>query len=76
MFRRLIPSTLLLLLVLVLTLPVLAIILSWTQLDRLSWDILREMGRTVLPDYVSTTVLLCLSAVSYTHLTLPTIYSV
>ncbi|MFT4991389.1 MAG: iron(III) transport system permease protein [Polaromonas sp.] len=61
MLRRLIPSTLLLLLVLVLALPVLAIILSWTQLDRHSWDILREMGRTVLPDYVSTTVLLCLS---------------
>ncbi len=61
MLRRLIPSTLLLLLVLVLTLPVLAIILSWTQLDRHSWDILREMSRTVLPDYVSTTVLLCLS---------------
>jgi len=60
MFRRLIPSTLLLLLVLVLTLPVLAIILSWTQLDRHSWEILREMGRTVLPDYVGTTVLLCL----------------
>ncbi len=61
MLRRLITSTLLLLLVLVLTLPVLAIILSWTQLDRQSWDILREMGRTVLPEYVGTTVLLCLS---------------
>jgi iron(III) transport system permease protein len=60
MLRRLIPSTLLLLLVLVLTLPVLAIMLSWTQLDSHSWDILREMGRTVLPDYVGTTLLLCL----------------
>ncbi len=60
MLRRLIPSTLLLLLVLVLALPVLAIVLSWTQLDRHAWDILREMGRTVLSDYVGTTVLLCL----------------
>jgi iron(III) transport system permease protein len=61
MLRRLLPSTLMLLLVLVMTLPVLAIILSWTQLDRHSWDILREMGRTVLPKYVATTFLLCLS---------------
>lgn len=51
----------LLILVLFLSLPVLAIALSWVQLDSVAWDILREMSSTVLPDYAGTTLLLCLA---------------
>ena len=60
MFRRFLPSALLFSLVLALTLPVLAIALSWTQLDGPAWLLLQEMGRTVLPDYAVTTLVLCL----------------
>ena len=60
MLRRFLPSALLFGLVLALTLPVLAIALSWTQLDGPAWVLLQEMGRTVLPDYAATTLVLCL----------------
>ena len=60
MFRRFLPSALLFSLVLALTLPVLSIALSWTQLDGPAWLLLREMGRTVLPEYAATTLVLCL----------------
>jgi iron(III) transport system permease protein len=64
MLRRLTSSVTpaaLVLLVLFLSLPVLAIALSWAQLDSVAWGILREMGATVLPDYAATTLLLCLA---------------
>jgi iron(III) transport system permease protein len=44
-------------------LPVLAVMASWLSLgdaQGLAWQILREMGSTVLPDYLQTTVYLCL----------------
>ncbi len=50
-----------LVLVLFLSLPVLAIALSWAQLDSVAWGILREMGNTVLPNYAGTTLLLCVA---------------
>ena len=59
MLRRFFSAALLFLLVLALTLPVLAIALSWVQLDSQSWDILREMAGSVLPDYVGPTLVLC-----------------
>jgi len=59
MLRRFFSAALLSLLVLALTLPVLAIALSWAQLDSQSWDILREMAGSVLPDYAGTTLVLC-----------------
>lgn len=43
-----------------LCLPVLAVLASWLQSDAQSMQILGEMARTVLPDYVATTLLLCL----------------
>ena len=44
-------------------LPVLAVMASWLSLgdaQGLAWQILREMGSTVLPDYLQTTVYLSL----------------
>jgi iron(III) transport system permease protein len=60
MLRRFLPSALLFGLVLALTLPVLSIALSWAELDGPAWELLREMGRTVLPEYAATTLVLCL----------------
>ncbi|OGA95614.1 MAG: iron ABC transporter permease [Burkholderiales bacterium RIFCSPHIGHO2_12_FULL_61_11] len=57
---RFIPSALLFLLVGLLTLPVLAVALSWVQFDDVARSILVEMLQTVLPDYVWTSLLLCL----------------
>jgi len=59
--RRFFLSTLLFLLMAVLTLPVLAVILSWLELDGDSLSILQQMLQTVLPDYAWTSLLLCLS---------------
>ncbi len=39
--------------------PVLTVLLSWGQADTASWQILSEMAHTVLPDYLGTTLLLC-----------------
>lgn len=49
-----------LLLTLLLALPVLSVIFSWTQWNAVSLSLLTEMTRTVLPDYVGTSLLLCL----------------
>ncbi len=54
-------TALLLLLAALLTLPVLSLLGSWFQLDAAAREVLAEMGRTVLPDYVATSLLLCLS---------------
>ena len=64
MLRRIffiyLPSTLLVLLVGLLTLPVVAVLLSWLQFDGEAASILSQMLQTVLPDYVWTSLLLCL----------------
>lgn len=46
-------------LALVLTLPVLAVLASWTQWNTTSAQILWEMAHTVLPDYLATSLGLC-----------------
>ncbi len=43
-----------------LCLPVLSVIASWAQWDTTTAQILREMAATVLPDYLLTTLALCL----------------
>ena len=73
--RRLsgLPSFLYILLTLALALPVLAVLGSWLQWSGESANILLEMARTVLPDYVLTTLALCLMvAVGVTVLGLTT----
>jgi iron(III) transport system permease protein len=64
MLRRIffiyLPSTLLVVLVGLLTLPVVAVLLSWLQFDGEAASILSQMLQTVLPDYVWTSLLLCL----------------
>ncbi|MHB1199457.1 MAG: ABC transporter permease [Polaromonas sp.] len=57
---RFFPSALLFLLVGLLTLPVLAVALSWLQFDSEARSILVQMLQTVLPDYTWTSLLLCL----------------
>ena len=57
--RRLAQSALLLLAAL-LCLPVLVVLGSWLQWNATSAQILGEMATTVLPDYLVTTVVLCL----------------
>lgn len=59
--RRFVYSSLLLLLVGLLMLPVLAVLLSWATFDAQANAILMQMLQTVLPDYVRTSLLLCLS---------------
>ncbi|MDW5443585.1 iron ABC transporter permease [Polaromonas sp. SM01] len=61
MLRRFIPSVLLFLLMAVLTLPVLAVFLSWFEVDPQAMPILQQMLQTVLPEYAFTSLLLCLS---------------
>lgn len=51
---------LLALLVLLLALPVLVVLGSWTQWDTQSANVLRGMADTVLPEYARNSVLLCL----------------
>ena len=51
----------LLLIALLLMLPVVSLLGSWLQLDAAALAVLAEMGRTVLPDYVVTSLLLCVS---------------
>ena len=57
--RRL-QQSLLLLFGLLLCLPVLVVLASWLQWDAATAQILGEMARTVLPEYVATTLVLCL----------------
>ena len=60
LFFRFLPSAFLLLLVGLLTLPVLAVALSWLEFDAAARSILTQMLKTVLPDYAWTSLLLCL----------------
>ena len=53
---RALPALLLVLLAFVLSLPVLALVGSWTQWNAESAQILREMAATVLPEYLWVTV--------------------
>ncbi len=50
----------LLVLALLLALPVLTVLASWTQWNSTSANILAEIARTVLPDYMGTSLGLCL----------------
>ena len=54
------PSALLFLLVAILTLPVLAVAVSWLEFDAVARSILLQMLQTVLPAYAGTSLLLCL----------------
>ncbi len=56
---RFLPAAFLVVLVGLLTLPVLAVALSWLQFNDEAWSILRQMLQTVLPDYAWTSLLLC-----------------
>ncbi|MGB4060032.1 MAG: iron ABC transporter permease, partial [Burkholderiaceae bacterium] len=58
---RWLPLLLLGLLAALLTLPVLAVGLSWLQFSPESAQVLGEMARTVLPGYTATSLLLCLA---------------
>jgi len=58
---RWLPLLLLGLLAALLTLPVLAVGLSWLQFGPESAQVLGEMARTVLPGYTATSLLLCLA---------------
>ncbi|MFZ3142098.1 ABC transporter permease [Polaromonas sp.] len=60
LFSRFLPSAFLSLLVALLTLPVLAVVLSWLAFDSEARSILTQMLQTVLPDYTWTSLLLCL----------------
>ena len=60
LFFRFLPSALLVVLVFLLTLPVLAVVLSWLEFDSAARSILSQMLQTVLPDYTWTSLLLCL----------------
>ena len=56
---RLFFRVVLVLLALLLALPVLTVLLSWAQWNDASASILAAMASTVLPDYVGTSLLLC-----------------
>mgnify|MGYP000908150760 CR=1 FL=1 len=58
--RRLLQLPLIVL-ALCLTLPVLALALSWLQFDAVSAQVLGQMLQTVLPEYTGTSIVLCLS---------------
>ncbi|GLS16578.1 MULTISPECIES: ABC transporter permease [Hydrogenophaga] len=58
---RWLSAVLLVLLALALTLPVLALGASWFLFDDTALGILREMAATVLPEYVLTSLVLCVS---------------
>jgi iron(III) transport system permease protein len=60
MFRWIALTTLLLLAAL-LTLPVFSLGASWLQFDAAARDVLSQMAQTVLPEYVLTSLWLCLS---------------
>ena len=59
-FFRFLPSAFLVLLVFLLTLPVMAVVLSWLEFDSEARSILTQMLQTVLPEYTWTSLLLCL----------------
>ena len=47
------------LLVLLLALPVLLVLAAWTQWDAVSAEVFQALSHTVLPDYVTTSLVLC-----------------
>ncbi len=49
----------LLLFALLLALPVLALLASWLNFDAESMDVLSQMAQTVLPEYIGTSLLIC-----------------
>ena len=55
------PALSLVVIVGLLTLPVLAVALSWLQFDAQARSILLQMVQTVLPDYAWTSLLLCVA---------------
>jgi iron(III) transport system permease protein len=57
--RRQLRDLLLILIAAPLVLPMLVVLGSWLQADAASLQILREMAATVLPQYVSTSLVLC-----------------
>ncbi len=62
--RTLLPAfggLLLVVFALVLALPVLALGASWLQADAVAMDVLVQMAQTVLPEYVGTTLVLCVA---------------
>ena len=59
-FFRFLPSAFLALLAFLLTLPVMAVVLSWLEFDSEARSILTQMLQTVLPEYTWTSLLLCL----------------
>ncbi len=61
MLHRIFSPILLCLLTALLTLPVLAVMLSWLEFDAQALPILRQMLQTVLPEYAFTSLMLCLS---------------
>ena len=56
---RLLLRCVLAVLALLLALPVLTVLMSWAQWNAASASILTQMAQTVLPDYVGTSLLLC-----------------
>ncbi len=58
---RWLPLAVLALIVALLVLPVLALGASWFSFDAAARDVLAQMAQTVLPDYVATSLVLCLS---------------
>jgi iron(III) transport system permease protein len=56
---RLFLRSVLVVLTLLLALPVLTVLFSWLQWNAVSNNILLEMAYTVLPDYIGTSLLLC-----------------
>jgi iron(III) transport system permease protein len=58
---RWLAHTGLMVLTLLLMLPVLALLGSWWGFDAAGRDVLQQMAQTVLPEYVLTTVVLCVS---------------
>jgi iron(III) transport system permease protein len=53
------PTFILLLLAALVALPVLAVLASVGQFNAASWDVLQQMGQTVLPRYALTSLALC-----------------
>jgi iron(III) transport system permease protein len=61
MSSRLVSKLLLAALLVLLSLPVLAVLASWLELDRQGWALLAGMGSTVLPGYALSSLVLCLA---------------
>ena len=60
MFAPRIRSVLFSLIALIICLPVVALLLSWLEWNATSVQVMQEMAQTVLPDYVLTSLILCI----------------